>query len=920
MTSRLKRKLGDIGVDTSSARANENFCLIGTPLPPLEKSRDAGEFVPLWKQEVRDEKGRRRLHGAFTGGFSAGYFNTVGSKEGWTPQTFVSSRSDRAKKKAAKPEDFMDEEDIQDIRDSRKIVDTTDEMDLTSGTQMESQDDADVDPLTIALQSAMLPPSKDSVGARILKKMGWRVGQGIGPRISLKQRRLQDLQASTGSNFSVNTSEVVPDEDAEEASKHTYAPRDTPVLVVERKDNSHGLGYRPDMSLNDSLGVKGNGGSSTGPNISSGFGLGALNDADEDDLDVYDGRSANVRNRLAYDASDDPERDRTFLGGSKSKLRSAPAPIPPTGTFRDGTLVLPGFISSGKPVMEDRWYPLPDIPLGWKPDPKRVWLQGQNKEQYSASNKENVKQDSTAAIPHGKWKTSGLSADDRGSILGETPLPSAPRSVFDYMSQKDRDRLKNIAATLHSTTGPPATASASDQTSPPAPAPAPAATTPRIPRTDPQIARAALTGFKPFPSDSVKQARYTAYLQLQADTSSTIMLEPLPHQSIPEFNSEMEEYAQSAVVFKPVSGAMAGRFTSAAVVEHGPKVIEGLHTPAYEEKSSLNEEKRATEEKELSPKENAARIGMYGHLTRESVPWQPARLLCKRFGVKDPNPEPKTDDPTQSSVPDFQDPSSSSAFDPSMPSETSAADYGIVSNDNTGASTSGPRDLANVGLGDEDDTQGRDTLTYERPSVDVFKAIFASDDEDSSDEEGVKGQNDIETSGPISETTMSTKISPLSSIPVVVDDQPVDSNTFKPIFVRREARTTNADSQEKKERKEKKKEKRKAIVSFIDDEAGDTLNVVVEKPKKKRKKDKEKDKDKDKETGRFKVKGKKEIEKGDKSKRPNAVDEDEDDMWVEKPAPPAVTVASDVKMSDTSTTPRVGSEVLKGRKRAIDFL
>ena len=31
---------------------------------------------------MRDEKGRRRLHGAFTGGFSAGYFNGVGSKEG----------------------------------------------------------------------------------------------------------------------------------------------------------------------------------------------------------------------------------------------------------------------------------------------------------------------------------------------------------------------------------------------------------------------------------------------------------------------------------------------------------------------------------------------------------------------------------------------------------------------------------------------------------------------------------------------------------------------------------------------------------------------------------------------------------------------------------------------------------------------
>ena len=31
---------------------------------------------------MRDKQGRQRFHGAFTGGFSAGYFNTVGSKEG----------------------------------------------------------------------------------------------------------------------------------------------------------------------------------------------------------------------------------------------------------------------------------------------------------------------------------------------------------------------------------------------------------------------------------------------------------------------------------------------------------------------------------------------------------------------------------------------------------------------------------------------------------------------------------------------------------------------------------------------------------------------------------------------------------------------------------------------------------------------
>jgi G patch domain-containing protein 1 len=94
------------------------------------------------------------LHGAFTGGFSAGYFNTVGSKEGlrlmhrifillaytvtgWTPSTFVSSRSDRAKQKKARPEDFMDEEDLAELAENRKLVDTTEEMDLTGGTSAE---------------------------------------------------------------------------------------------------------------------------------------------------------------------------------------------------------------------------------------------------------------------------------------------------------------------------------------------------------------------------------------------------------------------------------------------------------------------------------------------------------------------------------------------------------------------------------------------------------------------------------------------------------------------------------------------------------------------------------------------------------------------------------------------------------------
>lgn len=49
------------------------YVFYGTPLPAVDPSvRDDGSYVPVWKQEVRDDRGRKRLHGAFTGGFSAG--------------------------------------------------------------------------------------------------------------------------------------------------------------------------------------------------------------------------------------------------------------------------------------------------------------------------------------------------------------------------------------------------------------------------------------------------------------------------------------------------------------------------------------------------------------------------------------------------------------------------------------------------------------------------------------------------------------------------------------------------------------------------------------------------------------------------------------------------------------------------------
>lgn len=93
--------------------------------------------------------------------------------------------------------------------------------------------------------------------------MGWKLGQGIGPRVTLRQRQLQDLQAKSGQNISADNLPPADDDD-EEAAKHTYATRDTPLLVVPRKDNSHGIGYQPGMGLNESVGASG---SRSGPNL-----------------------------------------------------------------------------------------------------------------------------------------------------------------------------------------------------------------------------------------------------------------------------------------------------------------------------------------------------------------------------------------------------------------------------------------------------------------------------------------------------------------------------------------------------------------------------------------------------------------------------------------------------------------------------
>ncbi|KAJ0168072.1 G patch domain-containing protein 1, partial [Colletotrichum tanaceti] len=332
----------------------------GTPLPPLDPdTRDDGSYVPLHKQQVRDENGRRRLHGAFTGGWSAGYFNTVGSKEGWTPSTFISSRTNRHKGKSNtahhRPEDYMDEEDLADAATAQEIR-TTDPF-----AALGASSHAGRHPVGL---TGLMRRQCDSMGLELLRRMGWKDGQGIGPKVR-REARLGD---------SANTKTAASNE------THLFAPDDVGMVTFSRKANQQGLGYREEAllsqlsgSANNQYGLQSFGtdvdkrddDSASGPHFSlampdrkqkqaprGGFGVGILNDTGSDEDDPYEmGPRISYNRTLGSDKTKKKQSASTTVAANPA-LRTKPVFVSKSGSARvhvrptclDGKPPLKGFV------------------------------------------------------------------------------------------------------------------------------------------------------------------------------------------------------------------------------------------------------------------------------------------------------------------------------------------------------------------------------------------------------------------------------------------------------------------------------------------------------------------------------------------------------------------------------------------------
>ncbi|KAG8423517.1 hypothetical protein J3458_000405 [Metarhizium acridum] len=93
----------------------------------------------------------------------------------------------------------------------------------------------------------------------------------------------------------------------------------------------------------------------------------------------------------------------------------------------------------------------------------------------------------------------------------------------------------------------------------------------------------------------------------------------------------MNEFYNCARIFKPMTGFMASRFTTSKTV-----LNQSSNNSNESDSKTRTDVLSKPEPKSRDPAEEAAVVGMFGHMTRSVEDFYPTRLLCKRFNVRAP--------------------------------------------------------------------------------------------------------------------------------------------------------------------------------------------------------------------------------------------------------------------------------------------
>ncbi|XP_053256293.1 G patch domain-containing protein 1 isoform X1 [Podarcis raffonei] len=756
----------------------------GTPLEPLEEGERIKKPVPLQEQTVKDEKGRyKRFHGAFSGGFSAGYFNTVGSKEGWAPSTFVSSRQNRAEKTVLGPEDFMDEEDLGEHGIAPKEISITNEFASKSKDKIKEkakQLAGVVGPIPGAtVLDEFIAPAKITIGIDLLRKMGWKEGQGVGPRVKRKPRKQKPEPEVKiyGCALPPGSEESEEEEDEYRPENVTFAPKDVVPVDLTPKDNVHGLGYKgldPTKALfgsseehidlfnpsaeNSSLGdLRHSKGRKLGISGQA-FGVGALEDEDDD---IYATESLSKYDTVL---KDEEPGDGLYGWTAPKQYRSK------QGTEREHKYIgkiLDGFSPASKSVTSQKIYLPPDLPRDYRPVHyfrPVLKVSSENSHLVQTLAESTGKLESDAALQSRHQKT----AAQRRELLGEKSLEGPATSVLEYLSDKDKERIREVKQAAEQQVKAPAL-----QPQRPLPDKSQVPVLPVTPQRwqlvlGTQLAATGSSDFKPFAKNPEKQKRYENYIEGLKDGKKDVLESCLDHSMTEwERGREQDEFSRAALLYKPSSSVLASRFTTAKHEDDTEKV-----------------EVPRDEETAVSDKEAAAKMKMFGKLTREAFEWHPDKLLCKRFNVPDPYsescivglPKVKRDKYSVFNFLTVSDATSSmlsqptkagmqennASNKPKKPSRWDVSDKEKKKNDAISEFISVARSkvvqeaqspavveakdknrstgaVSNKTLS-ESTGQNEETEEESRPSMDLFKAIFASSSDEKSSEEESDGE------------------------------------------------------------------------------------------------------------------------------------------------------------------------------------
>ena len=629
----------------------------------------------------------------------------------------------------------MDEEDMAEAEEARKLQINDTFAGLGSAVDSKDTGGSFID---------LLRPAGETMGVKLLKKMGWREGQGVGPKI----RRIARLEGGR---------------EGDPGQTHLFAPENSQMISFNRKNDRKGFGLDGEERLTKPQSTDTLGGSGISDRVAgytafespqyrkrakekeaapkSGFGVGILNDNGSDGEDPYA-----IGPQISYSkiiGTDKKRKKKPGIGSSTanpllnskpvfiSKKAAASKEISGFRRCHDGRLPINGFVLGkdtdplSSMLSRDGQYPPPIIPKEWR----------SSKTSVNAESLEPGKYRSSADVA----AASKLSPKSRAALLGETQLPG--KSVFDYLTPNARSRIasasnnQNLPAALSE--GEKASSSSHSKT-------LQSLVPPLAHETALTALKRGTAGWMPYAEDLARKARYRSFLEIKALLRPEGTLpDRAPGVNNDDWVKEMNEFAHAAQIFKPISGMMATRFTSAS---SAPKLAsDNIKTEDMLDANQHPLLRTVPAERKKTPAEEAAALGMYGPLTRSVETFYPTRLLCKRFNVKAP-PQAQVDpgdapvDTNDAAVPA---PTHSTA----MPLKRLEL-VGKQDMDDLKMSGGGMRRLdldrgeSGNGGGSADkqqaeaqetiaiDPERNEALEKERPGEAVFKAIFGSDSEE----------------------------------------------------------------------------------------------------------------------------------------------------------------------------------------------